>query len=132
MATSFRRPIPVIQRTVGYFNDRDGSYVPAVEPDPVMIMGTTWPARASDYDRMEALQDGRKMNELRLMNCDTRLNTVKQGGVGEGHPGDVVLEDGARFLVIHERRHTILQSSVSHYRYILEREISKAPGENPL
>lgn len=130
MATSFRRPTQIVRRSMGYYDRVSGEYVKAVEPPSVSIMAAIYPATALDYDRTISELGGRRSGQLKRMVSDTFLNVAT--ALGKGHPGDIVIHQNERWLVISRADNTVLGTSVSHYRYLLARGIEHAEGESPL
>jgi len=119
MATSFRRPLSVIRRTLGTFVQ--GVYVPAVEPAATGIMATVQPATAADYERMQAEQSGRRLDGLMRIYTDDTLTPAGATAAGQ-HPGDIAIIRGERYLVIGQHARDQLGTSVSHNRYLAVRE----------
>ena len=128
MTTSFRRPYQVVRRAAGAYVQ--GRYVPAPEPAPVGILATVQPldlSRSGVYEAMQAQAGGRRFSAAWRVYTDSVLQCA-----GEAEPGDVLLYQGRRLLIVAVQDRHILGSEVSHYKYVAVEEIEKSAGESPL
>jgi hypothetical protein len=80
-----------------------------------------------DVERMEATASGRRTNNMVRAYADV---DVELGVAGNGHPGDIVLYDNTRWLVVGAARWDVLgDPDTSHRRYLLAEEAERAAGE---
>lgn len=127
----FRKVVQVIRRSRGRY-DR-GIWLNADDPPPEPMLLGIQPAKADDYERLQSLPSGRQFMALKRAYADLDSAPLVPAGLGEGEPelpGDLVLHEGARWLVI--GRHTRDQFGsigVSHVRYLIAREIQTGFAE---
>lgn len=117
--SSFRRPVQVIRRGEGQWVD--GRWVAGGDEAPITIMASVQPATLSDYDTLQALPEGRRVEAMVRIYTDAVLNVAGADGTN----GDrVVWPHGPRpgkYLV---RAVSPWQSGViSHYRYLAVLEV---------
>lgn len=120
----FPRPYGLIRRGSGAYVD--GIWTPAPEPGQATVLADVQPASTADYQRLEAMPGGRRTTNLLRLYCDIQLAVAGDAD----HPGDLILIDGTRYLVIGRMdRHVLGLQGVSHWRYLLVPEIETVPGE---
>jgi hypothetical protein len=121
----FARPTQVIHRTGGAYVN--GVWTAPLEPAPVTVALLIQPAMRGDVERMEATASGRRTNNMVRAYADV---DVELGVAGNGHPGDIVLYDNTRWLVVGAARWDVLgDPDTSHRRYLLAEEAERAAGE---
>lgn len=132
MATSNRTPFVVISRSPGTWHE--GKYYPEQDGIPRNVPMTIQEPSTGDRNAIEALPLGRRDARYIKIYTDIRLNSV--GQAPGGSPGDIVLVDGKRFLIIGESNFTFMRrqmgsNTVSHYRYyaaeVIENENEAVP-----
>ena len=127
MSGTLRRPYWAIPRQPGGYVA--GEYVQASEGAPVGIIAGIQPASAFDYQLMQSNIEGRRINGMFRIYCNTRLNVAGDGDL----PGDIVLDDsGRRLLIIGVAERQVLRTETSHYKYYAVREIEHVTGETTL
>lgn len=118
-------------KTFGLIRRGSGAYTAGVwtvapEPDPVAMTANIQPARPAEYEMLQSMPGGRRTNNM--LRCYADIQLAVAGDLD--HPGDIVLVNGARYLVIGRiDRHALGIPTVSHYRYMLVPEIETVPGE---
>ena len=125
MAILFGRAIPVIRRQPGAYVA--GVWTAPIEPATVFLTLNIQPVGMSDFERLQALPEGRRGNAMMkaMGNLDANLQVA-----GDNHPGDIVFYDNARWLVIGESRwDTLGDADTSHITYLMAQEIEKGVGE---
>lgn len=122
----FRVPVSVIRRGPGSFVR--GVFVPSAEPAPTTIQASIQPAEAGDFQDAVADPAGRRYSARLCLRTASRLAVARPAPNAE--PGDIVLHDGARWLIIGEQSWNVLGRPVSHYAYLIipEGEGGQAEG----
>src|SRR5678815_3050800 len=97
MATSFRQPFEVIARMPGHW--QDGHYQPQIDSAiGRMVMMTVQNPGAGDRNAIESLPMGNRVSRYIKLYTDERLKAMSQEPGGS--PGDIVLVDNRRFVII--------------------------------
>ena len=132
MATSNRTPFVVISRSPGMWHE--GKYYPEQDGIPRNVPMTIQEPSAGDRNAIEALVNGRRAARYIKAYTDIKLNAVGQDP--GGNPGDIIIFDGKRYLIIGEANFTMMRrqmgsNTVSHYRYyaaeVIENENEAVP-----
>lgn len=128
----FGTNLPVIRRrAVPSVNGRAGK---PIEEEGRMVLG--WqPATSGDYDRAVAISGGRRLSQVRRAYGDLGPRQLvpagARGAPGQRHaPGDLVVNEGERWLVIGLQPRTSLPGMPTQgVRYLLVAEAEHEPGE---
>jgi hypothetical protein len=120
LTTSFRGPLTVIKRDMGIWHE--GIYIPDDDRGrQTTIMATVLEPSPGDMNRIDPTPYGRRAARYIKIYTDERLKPVSQARSGDGYPGDLVLYDGAEYLLFGESNFTTLRRTrstpVSHWRY---------------
>jgi hypothetical protein len=120
MATSFRKEYEVVSRLPGQWVD--GHYWPERLDTGIIrkVMMSVQNPSAGDRNAIEALPLGQRVSRYIKVYTDERLTPI--GQLPGGHPGDVILADNRRYVVIGETNFNMLKQTrpntpVSHFRY---------------
>lgn len=126
MAVHFPKVHAVIRRTVGgYVN---GIWTPAAESAQEPFVCNIQPASAGDYTRAQAVSSGRRVTAMMRLYAPVDASLKVAGD--NGHPGDIVIYGGERWLVIGSARWDVMNDpDVSHMRYMIALEAEQGPGE---
>jgi len=121
----------VIRRFPGTYVQ--GVWQPYVEPFSVKIRLDIQPATVRQFQMVEALPEGRRNSQILCAFAAVGTN-LKVPDAKTRHPGDLVVINGNRWLVIGRADFTSLgtQRATSHEVYIIQSEIEKATGEAPV
>lgn len=127
MAVHFPKQHYYLRRTESGFTD--GRQNPPTVSAPIPFMANIQPASMSDYQRLEANAEGRRL--AGVLRCYTDLEVdLKVAGENKGYPGDLVVYNSKRYLVIAVTRYDALEDvDTSHARYLLTPEIENSTGE---
>lgn len=120
--SGLRYPVTIKRRAPGAW--ANGYWVPGATGAPVTILATVQPAVLSDYDRMEPLLEGRRVEAL------VRVYTVEKltvAGDTENASGDLLvwpdgLGDGRDYEFV--ARSPWQSRIIPHYRYLAARLIA--------
>lgn len=117
--SSFRKPVLVRRRAEGRWHA--GRWLDGAEDEPVTILASVQPAPRADYDRIQALAEGRRIDAMVRVYTDAVLNVA----AADDRNGDrIVWPAGPRpgdYLVV---AITPCQSGViPHYRYLAALEV---------
>ena len=137
MPTMFRTPYIVIERKPGKW--QDGHYYPEMTGPGKNVMMTIRPPGTSDQTNLIAMTPagGRVARYIKVY-TETKLGSMSQEPGGA--PGDFILYDGKRFLIIGENIFGTMKkinsgSRVSHYRYyaaeLIEDEVEVSAYDAP-
>lgn len=111
--SSFRKPQTFKRKSAGLYVD--GAWQEGTEYDLPDITASVQPAKKEDYDQMEALPEGRRVEAMVRIYTNVELNVA---GVDNSN-GDILIWRGSRYLV---RDVSAWQSDViNHYRYLAVR-----------
>lgn len=126
MAVLFPKSYQVIRRGVGsYIN---GVWTPAPEEGSETLLANIHPASSADYERAQATLAGRRITAMKR--CFTNIGANLRVAGGDGYPGDIVIYQGQRWLVIGSADWNSLgDADTSHMRYILALEAERGDGE---
>lgn len=125
MAVLFPKTHGVIRRGQGAYVN--GVWTPGGEPAVEILLANIQPASSGDYARLQAVAAGRRISAM--MRCFTDLDANLKVA-GDDHPGDIVVYNGQRWLVIGSARWDSLDDAdTSHCRYMLALEAEHAAGE---
>lgn len=117
--SSFRRPVQVIRRGAGQWVA--GRWIDGADGPPHTIMASVQPATLSDYDTLQALPEGRRVEAMVRVYTDAVLAVA---GATDTNGDRIVWPHGPRpgnYLV---RAVSPWQSGViSHYRYLAVLEV---------
>ena len=117
--SSFRRPVEVIRRGAGQWVA--GRWIDGADGPPHTIMASVQPATLSDYDTLQALPEGRRVEAMVRVYTDAVLAVA---GAADTNGDRIVWPHGPRpgnYLV---RAASPWQSGViSHYRYLAVLEV---------
>lgn len=117
--SSFRRPVQMIRRGAGQWVA--GRWIDGADGPPHTIMASVQPAALSDYDTMQALPEGRRVEAMVRVYTDAVLAVA---GAADTNGDRIVWPHGPRpgnYLV---RAVSPWQSGViSHYRYLAVLEV---------
>lgn len=125
MGVFFARSYEVIRRNPGQYVD--GVWTPAFDAQAIELPMNIQPASENDYIRVQAVASGRRVTAMMraFTNLDAELKVA-----GDNHPGDIVLYNGQRWLVIGSARRDVLgDAESSHMRFMLALEAEHAAGE---
>lgn len=125
MGVLFPKAFQVIRRSQG--TRINGEWTLALEPGAEMLPMNIQPAGSSDYTRLQAVAPGRRLSSMltAYADLDAALRVA-----GDDHPGDVVIYNDRRWLVIGESRWDSLDDpDTSHIVYMLTLEAEHASGE---
>lgn len=122
---SWRRPHIVIRRNPGTFVK--GKYVPSATERQETVYASVQPSRIYDYSMLESQPGGRRYMTIYRFYTDATLRVVEPGD--GGHPGDLVLYEGKRHVVVGVADRRLLQSEVSHGRYLIVSEVEHSGPE---
>lgn len=126
MAVMFPRLTQVIRREPGQYVD--GNWIPPGEVELSEIPLSIQPASQSDYMRTQATLSGRRVTAMMRVYANLDAN-LRVAGYNE-HPGDLVIYNGDRWLVIGSTRWDALNDAdTSHCRYMIVLESEHAKGE---
>lgn len=125
---SWRTPYVIIKRQHGAFVK--GKYTPSTTEVRETILGTVQPSRVYDYSMLESQPGGRRYMLIYRFYTDAELEVARPAeGADPGNPGDLVLIKGKRFVIAGSAERRVLQSTVSHGRYLLVSEVEHSGGE---
>lgn len=126
MGVLFPKAYQVIRRGVGsYIN---GVWTPAPEEAPGPLLANIHPASSADYERAQATLAGRRITAMKRCFTDIGANLRVAGS--DGYPGDIILYNGQRWLVIGSAEwNTLNDPDTSHFRYIITLEVEHGDGE---
>lgn len=103
---SLRKPLQIQRRAAGAWTA--GRWVPGALGAPETILASVQPATLSDYDKMEPLLEGRRVESIQRVYTDIEMAQA-----------DVVLWRGAEYEVVDV---SPWQSGIiSHFRYLAAR-----------
>jgi hypothetical protein len=119
------KPYQVIRRRPGTWVK--GEYVPSAVETAEGVMGSHQPSRIYDYSTLAAQPGGRRYTLLYRFYTNAELHPAKQGD--NGHPGDLVMVDGERFLVVGVAEWRVLPGATNHGRYLITNELEHGTGE---
>lgn len=126
MAVLFPKIYKVIRRNNGAYID--GVWTPGVESKPEDIYLNIQPASIQDYQRTQAIFAGRRVSAMYRAFADIDAGLTVAGE--DGHPGDIVIYNNERHLVIGKAIWNTLNSPItSHVRYMLVMESEHEAGE---
>lgn len=126
MAVLFPKTYYTIRRGKGTYID--GVYVPSVEPAPQPILLNIQPASATDLQRMQQTDSGRRINAM-LAAFGGLGNELNVAG-DDGYAGDIVVYENKRWLVVGKSIfNSIDGGDTAHARYLLALEAEYGPGE---
>lgn len=126
MAVLFPKTYAVIRRGQGSYID--GVWNPASEGAAEILLANIQPATAGDYMRAQSIASGRRVNAM--MRCITNLDANLRVAGDQGYPGDIVIYDDRRWLVIGSAKWNSLDSGdTSHARFMLALEAEAGAGE---
>lgn len=112
--TSFRYPVSIVRRHGGHF---DGPVWVSGPRQPDKILGTVQPATSGDYDQMQPLLEGRRVDGMIRLYTDAMLGIA---GERDNAPGDLVIwPQGLRGGEYEVVARSVWQSRIlPHYRYL--------------
>lgn len=117
----FGKSVDVLRRSGGAYTK--GQWVQGIEtPDTIKM--TIQPATILEYETVRPLLGNRMPSKVLRGHTKSKLQSC-----GEQFSGDVVLHAGGRWVVAGEADRHVLQSSVSHYRYLLVPENELTTGD---
>lgn len=125
MGVLFPKAHSVIRRNAGSYVN--GEWRLAGENGAETLPLNIQPPGNSDYTRLQAVAPGRRLSSMLIAyaGLDAGLKVA-----GDGHPGDVVLYNGRRWLVIGESRWDSFDDpDTSHLVYMLALEAEHSVGE---
>lgn len=125
MGVFFPRLYPVIRRGKGAYVN--GVWTPAFETQAVELALNIQPASQSDYERVQAVASGRRVTAM--MRAFANLDADLKVAGADDHPGDIVVYNQDRWLVIGSSRWDVFGDELDHVRYMLALEAEHAPGE---
>ncbi len=112
--SSFRKPQTIIRKTPGGY-DGDGIWHEGTEGPLPDVTASVQPAKKEDYDHMEALPEGRRVEAMVRIYSSTELKVAGS----DNSNGDILEWRGGRYLV---RAISPWQSDViNHFRYLAVR-----------
>lgn len=126
MAVMFSKIHKVIRRSGGgYVN---GIWVPALESSPEDMVLHIQPASDSDYLRVQTTSGGRRVTAMVTVTADIDAGLHVAGD--DDYPGDIVIYNGRRWIVIGSARFdSLVNSSTNHMRYMATLEAEHAANE---
>ena len=111
---SLRYPVTIQRRAAGA--RVDGRWVPGALGGAESILATVQPAVAADYDKMEPLFEGRRVESIVRMYSSEKLT---QAGANSTASGDVLEWQGDSYEIVDR---SVWQSGIiPHYRYLAAR-----------
>ncbi len=125
MGVLFPKSHQVIRRNSGSFVN--GEWRLPIEPGAEALAMNIQPANNTDYTRLQAVAPGRRLSSMltAFADLDAGLRVA-----GDGHPGDVVIYNGRRWLVVGESRWDSFEDpDTSHIVYMLALEAEHTAGE---
>lgn len=125
MGVLFPKAHQVIRRNPG--TRINGEWTLAMEPGAETLAMNIQPPNNTDYTRLQAVAPGRRLSSMltAFADLDAGLRVA-----GDGHPGDVVIYNGRRWLVIGESRwDSFDDADTSHLVYFLALEAEHSSGE---
>lgn len=112
---TLRYPVTIRRRQAGDWVD--GLWVPGTLNAPETILATVQPARSDDYDQMQALPEGRRVEGMVRVYTDAALEIAAEDSTSSGD--QLVWPDGLR-----DRNYVFIARSpwrsgiISHFRYL--------------
>lgn len=126
MSVFFPKVYQVIRRNPGSYVN--GVWTPAGESQPLNIAINIQPASATDYDRLQAMSSGRRVTAMMRVYADLDANLNVAGS--NDHPGDIIIYNDQRWLVIGSTRWDVFgNSDTGHMRYMITLEAEHSAGE---
>lgn len=125
MGVLFPKAHQVIRRSPGSFVN--GEWRLPFEPGVETLAMNIQPPNNIDYTRLQAVAPGRRLSSMLTAFADLGAGLRV---AGDGHPGDVVIYNGSRWLVIGESRWDSFDDpDTSHIVYALALEAEHSAGE---
>lgn len=111
-----RTPQQIVKRASGS-RDSNGRWVDGTAASTSTVLASVQPASAGDYDTLQALDLGRRIERSVRIYTAARLNVAGE----DGHNGDILVWQGVRYVVmaVSPWRTTALR----HYRYLASKEL---------
>lgn len=126
MSVMFRRIHKLIRRSPGTYVN--GIWVPAFEAGEEDIALNIQPATDYDYTRTQAILAGRRVTAMCTATADLNAG-IHVAGDGDW-PGDIIIYNGRRWLVIGSAVFDAIPNSITnHLRYLLTLEAEHAAAE---
>ena len=125
MGVLFPKAHQVIRRSPGAFVN--GEWRLPIESGAETLALNIQPPNNTDYTRLQAVAPGRRLSSMLIAyaGLDAGLKVA-----GDSHPGDVVIYNGRRWLVIGESRWDSFDDpDTSHLVYALALEAEHSAGE---
>lgn len=117
--SSFRTPQIIIGKLPGHYEGP--KWIDGTELAPVTILASVQPASAGDYDTLEALLEGRRIEAAIRIYTSSKLVVASEGLAGDTLIWD--MEPGNRYTVT--ARSPWQSHVIPHYRYLAIRELEK-------
>lgn len=114
------RTWPLITRAAGEWVD--GRWVEGQETEST-VQASIQPAKKEDYDQLQAMAEGRRVESAVRVYARSRLKVAGDSASN----GDLVVYNGARYLVTAGSDWNMGMRGVNHYRYLAVRQ--KPPDE---
>lgn len=105
----------------------DGVWTPAIELDVEDIALDIQPANDFDYARVQAISAGRRVTAM--VTATAALDAGLHVAGSRGYPGDIVIYNDERWIVIGSARFDSLGGDTGHCRYLMTLEIEHGAGE---
>lgn len=124
----FGRFYPVIRRSPGEYVN--GEWVPPSGDATSQVKLDIQPSTSAPFRMMETLPEGRRSNHT--LAAFAALGTdLRMAEVDGQFPGDIVLLDGIRWIVIAKAEFDSLgfNRPTTHELYLIQREIERGAGE---
>jgi hypothetical protein len=126
MSVMFRRIHKLIRRLPGSYVN--GIWQPHLELEQEDIALNIQPATDYDYTRTQAILAGRRVTAMMTATADLEAN-LHVSGDGDW-PGDIIIYNGRRWLVIGSARFDSIPGSITnHMRYLITLEAEHAAAE---
>ncbi len=115
MAFLAERSHPLITRSPGDYVD--GRWQEGIETETA-FRASIQPAKKDDYDQLQALAEGRRVESAVRIYTRTQLNVAGE----DERNGDLVVYRGDRYLVTAGSDWNMRMRGVNHYRYLAVRQ----------
>lgn len=118
----FRHPVQIIRPSAGHWEEATGSWVEGSDSEELTIIAGVQPASSADYDQMQSLLEGRRIEAMVRIYTGAVLNVAGK----DWNNGDVLVwpqgQQGRNYRVI--ARSPWQSGLLNHYRYhaVLELE----------